>query len=144
MVSVKECMNKIWIASDHRGLALKEELKVQFPKKNWKDLGPFSSAPVDYPDYAEKLCKNLGKEDKGVLICGTGQGMCIKANRFKHIRAALCWDEQIAFFSRKHNDANVICFPGTLVSFDLCVKIFKIFDQTPFEQGRHIRRVQKL
>ena len=138
-------MNTYWIASDHRGLALKEEIKNRCSSKNWKDLGPFSSSPVDYPDYAEKLCSQLKKEeDKGVLICGTGQGMCIKANRFQHIRSALCWSEQSALLARKHNNANVICLPGTLLSFDLCLKIFEIFDQTPFEGGRHIKRVQKL
>lgn len=135
---------KIWIASDHRGLALKEGLKNKFPQKNWKDLGPFSSSPVDYPDYAEKICENITDQDQGVLVCGTGQGMVIKANRYRHVRAALCWNEQSASLARKHNNANVLCLPGTLIPFDLCEKIFKIFNETEFEEGRHLRRIQKL
>ena len=138
-------MQTIWIASDHRGLALKESLKQTFPKKNWKDLGPFSSAPVDYPDYAQKLSDHLkSNEDIGVLICSTGQGMCMKANRFSHIRAALCLNTQFAHLSRKHNNANVLCLSGTLLPFDLCFDIFKTFCNTNFEQGRHIQRLQKL
>ena len=137
-------MSVIWIASDHRGLALKEDLKNKFPEKKWKDMGPFSSAPVDYPDYAGKLCENMTAKDKGVLVCSTGQGMAIKANRFTHIRAAVCWNENIAHLARLHNNANVICLPGSLIPFDLCAKIFTIFDQTPFEEGRHSSRVQKL
>ena len=138
-------MNKLFIASEHRGLALKEELKKIFSKKNWQDLGPFSSAPVDYPDYAEKLCRSLKtKEDRGVLICSTGQGMSIKANRFSHIRAALCWDETTAKLARRHNNANVLCLSGTLLPFDVGVKIFEAFDKTPFEEGRHQARIQKL
>ncbi len=135
---------KIWIASDHRGLALKENLKSKFPQQDWEDLGPFSSAPVDYPDYAEKLCKNLIDPDQGVLVCGTGQGMVMKANRSKHIRAALCWNEQSSLLARRHNNANVLCLPGALISFDLCEKIFRIFNETSFEEGRHLKRVQKL
>ena len=138
-------MQTIWIASDHRGFALKEDLKKAFSKNHWKDLGPFSSAPVDYPDYAQKLCENLKNQtDIGVLICSTGQGMCIKANRFSHIRAALCWSVQLAQLSRKHNNANVICLPGSLLSFDLCFDIFKVFCETEFEKGRHIQRLNKL
>jgi len=135
---------KIWIASDHRGLALKEDLKSKFPKQNWQDLGPFSSAPVDYPDYAEKLCEKMTDQDQGVLVCGTGQGMVIKANRYKHVRAVLCWNEQSVLLARKHNNANVLCLPGTLIPFDLCEKIFTIFNETKFEEGRHLRRIQKL
>ena len=135
---------KIWIASDHRGLALKEHLKSKFPQKHWEDLGPFSSAPVDYPDYAEKLCEKLGDQDQGVLVCGTGQGMVIKANRSRRVRAALCWSEQSVLLARKHNDANVLCLPGALIPFDLCERIFKVFNETAFEEGRHLRRIQKL
>ncbi len=138
-------MGKIYIASDHRGLALKEELKSQFSDRKWEDLGVVSSAPVDYPDYAQKLCEKLkDDDDTGVLICSTGQGMCMKANRFKHIRAALAWSPQIAKLARKHNNANVLCLSGTLLPFDLCLEIFKAFDQTEFEQGRHIQRIKKL
>ena len=139
-------MNPFFIASDHRGLALKEELKKIFSEKNWQDLGPFSSAPVDYPDYAEKLCLSLKEAEggRGVLICSTGQGMSMKANRFPHIRAALCWDEKTAELARLHNDANVLCLSGTLLPFDVGVKIFEAFDKTPFEEGRHKARIQKL
>lgn len=137
-------MSVIWIASDHRGLALKEDLKARFSDKTWKDLGVCSSAPADYPDYAQKLCQEVKKQDKGVLICSTGQGMCMKANRFNHIRAALAWSPQIAELARKHNNANVLCLSGTLIPFDVSAEIFKAFDQTDFERGRHSLRVEKL
>ena len=137
-------MSTFWIASDHRGLALKEELKKQFPEKNWKDLGPFSSPPVDYPDYAQKLCESLKEGDRGVLICSTGQGMCMKANRYQHIRAALAWSPAAAKLARQHNNANVLCLTGTLIPYDVCLEIFKAFDQTEFEYGRHVQRVQKI
>ena len=137
-------MSSLYIASDHRGLALKEELKKRFPQYSWEDLGPFDSAPVDYPSYAKKLCEKMKASDKGVLICGTGQGMNIKANRYAHIRAALCWNENIASLSRKHNDANVLCLSGTLLDFELCVNICKVFMETSFEEGRHLQRVQQL
>jgi len=137
-------MGTFWIASDHRGLALKEDLKKKFPEKNWKDLGPLSSSPVDYPDYAQKLCESFKEGDKGVLVCSTGQGMCIKANRDQKIRAALAWCPEIAKLARQHNDANVLCLPGTFISYDVCLEVFKAFDQTKFEKGHHLPRVMKL
>ncbi len=139
-------MSKLYIASDHRGLALKEELKKRFSQYSWEDLGPSTSSPVDYPDYAKKLCEKMKDQNdsKGVLICGTGQGMCIKANRYTHIRAALCWNENIASLARKHNNANVLCLAGVLMDFELCIKICKVFMETSFEEGRHLRRIQQL
>ena len=137
-------MPSIYIASDHRGLALKEEFKKRFPQYPWEDLGPFNSSPVDYPHYAKKLCEKMEGTDKGVLICGTGQGMCMKANRYPHVRAALCWDENVASLARKHNDANVLCLPGTLLDFELCVNICRVFMETSFEEGRHIQRVKQI
>lgn len=134
----------ILIASDHRGLALKEELKSEFKEYHWHDLGPFSSAPVDYPDYAEKVCKNLKESQLGVLICSSGQGMSMKANRFPHVRAALCWNPDIAHLARQHNNANILCLPGTMLPFPHCFDIFKSFVESQFEAGRHQSRVNKL
>ena len=139
-------MSQIYIASDHRGLALKEELKSTLQQYSWEDLGPMTSAPVDYPDYAGKLCKKMEDQNntRGVLVCSTGQGMNMKANRYSHIRAALCWNESIARLARQHNDANVLCLAGTLLDFELCINICKVFMETTFEEGRHLRRIQQL
>ena len=137
----------IFIASDHAGLEMKRHLLARFPHLPWKDLGPFNADSVDYPDYAAKLCKELeGKtEDSvGVLVCGSGQGMAIRANRFPFIRAALCWNEEIAMLSRQHNDANVLCLAGRHTVFPLAEKILDVFLKTPFEGGRHQKRVDKL
>ena len=139
-------MSQIYIASDHRGWALKEELKKRFSDYSWQDLGPTTSAPVDYPEYAQKVCEKMKEqnESRGVLICGAGQGMSMKANRYSYIRAALCWNENVASLARKHNDANVLCLAGVLLDFELCVNICKVFMETPFEEGRHLRRIQQL
>lgn len=141
------------IASDHAGFELKTHLRVAFPQYAWKDLGPSSADSVDYPDFAKKLgeelLKNKGLSEKdqapfGVLICGSGQGMAIRANRFSHVRAALCWNEEIAKLARQHNDANVLCLPGRFVDPKLAERILFAFLNTPFEGGRHQRRVDKL
>ena len=141
-------MSKIvFIASDHAGLEMKRHLMERHPEIPWKDLGPFNADSVDYPDYAEKLCKELEphlKDSCGVLVCGSGQGMAIRANRFKFIRAALCWNEDIVTMARQHNDANVLCLPGRYVAFPVAEKILNLFLKTPFEGGRHQKRVDKL
>ena len=104
------------IASDHAGLTLKNELKKHRKNLNWKDMGCFSRERTDYTDWADKLCRVLQDDMFGVLICGTGQGMCIKANRYPKIRAALCWDENIARLSRSHNKSNVLCLSGRFLN----------------------------
>jgi len=137
----------IFIASDHAGLEMKRHLIGRFPFLPWKDLGPFSTESVDYPDFAAKLCKELepNLEDSiGVLVCGSGQGMAMRANRFSFIRAALCWNEEIAKLSKQHNDANVLCLAGRFIVFPVAERILDVFLKTPFEGGRHQGRIDKL
>lgn len=138
---------QIFIASDHAGLEMKQHLVSRLPQLPWVDLGPHSSESVDYPDYADALCKHMkdsGFTGVGVLICGSGQGMAIRANRHSDIRASLCWSEEIAQLSRAHNDANVLCLPGRFLVFAVAEKVLEVFLSTPFEGGRHQRRVDKL
>lgn len=137
---------KLYIASDHAGYALKEELKVLHNDIDWIDLGTTSDARVDYPDYADKLAKAIISDPKlmGVLICGSGQGMAIKANRHPQIRAALCWNEDIAILSRGHNDANVLCLGARHTAADHAADILTAFINAEFEGGRHQDRVNKL
>ena len=140
-------MTKIFIANDHAGFALKNFLIQQNPQKEWEDLGVFDESPSSYPKQASVLCQRvleLGDGGLGVLICGGGQGMAMQANRFLGIRAGLCWDEESARLSRQHNNANVLCMGGRLISFEMAQKIFTVFIQTPFEGGRHIDRVKQL
>ena len=135
----------LWIASDHAGFDLKQFLLKSHPTLPWKDLGPETDDRVDYPDFAAKLTEVLNPEtDMGVLVCGSGQGMAIKANRNPKIRAALCWTEQIAELSRAHNNANVLCMGSRVLKHELCSEILKTFLSTPFEGGRHADRVNKL
>lgn len=141
-------MKKILIASDHAGFKLKQFLIAQlnpFEDIRWIDLGPSDEKSVDYPDYARKLCEAFLKKegDGGILICGSGQGMAMQANRYKGIRAALCWDIPSAKYSRQHNDANVLCIGGRLIPQGYAVEIAKTWLQTPFENGRHAQRIAK-
>jgi ribose 5-phosphate isomerase B len=122
-------------------------LITRFPNLPWKDLGPGSTDSVDYPDFAAALCEQLKPEigeSLGVLICGSGQGMAMKANRYPHIRAALCWSEEITRLARQHNDANVLCLPGRHLVFQTAMNLLNTFLETEFEGGRHQRRVDKL
>ena len=137
----------IFIASDHAGLEMKNHLIGRFPFLPWKDLGTFSNDSVDYPDYAKALGEEMLKNADntlGVLICGSGQGMAIRANRFPHIRAALAWNEEIAELSRQHNNANVLVLAGRHTPFPVAEKILNAFLSTDFEGGRHQKRVDKL
>lgn len=136
----------IYIASDHAGIDLKNELIKCYPQLPWKDLGPYNKDSVDYPDFADLVCKSLA-EDKnsfGVLICGSGQGMAIRANKYLHIRAALVWSPEIATLSREHNDANVLCLPGRFISLEQAKLCFDAFQKTDFAGGRHAQRVAKI
>ncbi len=137
----------IFIANDHGGLEMKRHLIRRFPALPWKDLGTDSDGSVDYPDYAKDLAQALidhPTDACGVLVCGSGQGMAIQANRFPHIRAALCWNELVAKLAREHNDANVLCLAGRLTDFSLAEKILATFLATSFEGGRHQKRIDKL
>ena len=141
-------MKTLMIASDHGGWDLKEKIKHQFPEIQWVDLGPQTdSQSVDYPDYADLVCLNTKPEihvPQGILICGSGQGMAIRAIRYPHIRAALVWSEECARLSREHNDANVLCLGGRLIPAEVAYKCVQIFLETPFAGGRHAARLKKL
>lgn len=139
---------KIGIASDHRGVALKARLSqlLQSLDCEVRDFGPFESQSVDYPDYAAQVAREVssGALDRGILICGTGIGMCITANKFAGVRAATCHDSVTAEYSRLHNDANVICLSADQLSDQLADQVIRIWLKTPFEEGRHARRLQKI
>lgn len=138
---------KVYAACDHAGLALKNHLLSVFANQfQWVDLGTTDPTSVDYPDYADRVAEAL-KEDPqamGLLVCGSGQGMAIRANRYRHVRAALCWTEEVAKLSRGHNDANVLCMGARLVAPALAERILTEFFATSFEGDRHARRVEKL
>ncbi|MBL8817583.1 MAG: ribose 5-phosphate isomerase B [Planctomyces sp.] len=141
---------KIGIASDHRGFQLKNRLlqlleSVDIVEKTI-DYGPHEQANVDYPDYAALVAKGVssGAVDRGILICGTGIGMCITANKFWGVRAATCHDSVTAEYSRLHNDANVLCLSADQLSDQLADQIVRIWLKTEFEQGRHARRLQRI
>ncbi|SHH17431.1 ribose 5-phosphate isomerase B [Thermosipho atlanticus] len=139
---------KFAIGSDHAGYELKEQLKKYLISKNIEvlDVGTNTPVSVDYPDYAEKLGKLIqeNKVDFGILICGTGIGMSIAANKMKGIRAALCLIPEMAALSRKHNNANVLVLPGRLVGYELATWILDAFLNSSFEGGRHERRINKI
>lgn len=141
-------MMKIAIASDHGGYALKEALKKHLEERQteYLDCGTDSAASCDYPDFAEKACRLVqnGEADRAVLICGTGIGMCISANKMTGIRAALCGETYSARFTRAHNDANVLCMGARVTGEGLAEMILGEFLDTEFEGGRHQRRIDKI
>lgn len=139
---------KIAIGSDHAGFDLKMALISWMEENNLEmyDFGTYSEESVDYPDYAHAVAQAVesGEYERGVLICGTGLGVSMTANKHQGIRAALCWQEEIARLSRVHNDANIICFPGRFMKPDDAIKLLEVFLKTEFEGGRHLRRVNKI
>ena len=141
-------MKKIVIASDHAGYSLKEYIKNFLNKKKIQinDVGANSKESVDYPDYAHKLSRVIKKNRNtlGVLICGSGQGMIMTANKHKNIRAALCYDAKSTKLSRLHNDANVITLGSRVISKKNAIKYLNIFLKTEFEGGRHKKRIKKI
>ncbi len=141
-------MKKIIIASDHAGYSLKEYIKKFLSKKKLlhKDIGTKNKDRVDYPVYAHKLSKIIKKNRNtiGVLICGSGQGMIMTANKHKNIRAALCYNVKSTKLSRLHNDANIITLGSRLVSKKNAIKYLDIFLKTNFEGGRHKKRIKKI
>ena len=136
----------IYIACDHAGFELKEQIfNLIKDKYTTEDLGTKSKDSVDYPDFAQKLAKNvLEKECKGILICGSGVGMSIAANRFAGIRAVLAHNKDYAKLSRQHNDSNVLVLGARLISFEQAQKILNIWLNTDFEGGRHQLRIAKI
>jgi ribose 5-phosphate isomerase B len=141
-------MSRIAIGCDHRGLALKELIipLLQNAGHNYEDFGCYGTDPVDYPDIAQKVGEAVagGGFDQGILICSTGIGMSIAANKIKGIRAALCCDVFGAQRARQHNDANVLCLDGEDVNTELALRIVSTFLATDFAGGRHARRVNKI
>ena len=138
----------IGIATDHGGFVLKQVVMEEIVASGYRvlDLGTDGEDPVDYPDFAEKLVTAIGdgKTHRGILLCGTGVGVSIAANRHKGIRAAVCYDEETAALARQHNDANVLCLGGRKINGELARKMVILFLDTKFEGGRHARRVRKL
>ena len=136
------------IASDHAGFELKEKLRRELEKLGYdvEDFGTSSPASTDYADYAHPLAREVseGQAKRGVLLCGTGLGMSYAANRYPHVRAAVAWSPEIAELARRHNDANVLVLPARFVSEEDGVKILKTWLETPFDGGRHVRRVEKI
>jgi len=138
----------IAIASDHAGYNLKEAIKRHFEKYGYdfKDFGTFSEESVDYPDFAHKLARSVQKGDyeRGITLCGSGNGISMAANKHNGVRAALCWNVEIAELARQHNDANICSLPARFVSEDDAFNIVNAFMNTDFEGGRHQRRVEKI
>ena len=138
----------IFISCDHGGFYLKEQIVNYLLKKSFKtiELGTKDPSSVDYPDYSKILVDNMKNELDciGILLCGTGIGMSIAANRYSHIRAALCTDEDMARLSRQHNDANVLVIGGRTTSLNSAKKIIDVFVSTEFEKGRHTKRLKKI
>lgn len=139
---------KIAIGGDHAGYEYKEKL-IQFLEElghQIKDFGPHSNASVDYPDYVHPLCTAIEKDEfeLGIVICGSGNGVAITANKHQGIRAALCWNEELAALARQHNDANVLALPARFITYELAEKLAEIFLNTDFEGGRHANRVNKI
>lgn len=136
------------IGSDHAGFECKEAIKKYLSQKGVQlnDFGTHSPDSVDYPDFAHPVANEVeqGKAAFGILVCGSGNGVAMAANKHEGIRAALCWSEEITSLGRKHNNANVICIPGRFVSAELAEKMVEIFMNTDFEGGRHARRVGKI
>ena len=140
-------LKKIFISSDHAGFNLKKNIIQKFSKKQKiVDLGPNSGKSVDYPDYARKLSKKISSSNGsfGILICGSGVGMSITANKNKKIRAALCYSEKNTKLSRLHNNANIITLGARLINKNKAFNLIRVFLNTKFEGGRHLRRVKKI
>ena len=140
-------MKKIFIASDHAGFNLKRSIINKLSKKQIiVDLGPNSDSSVDYPDYAHKLSKKVAstKGSFGILVCGSGMGMSITANKNKNIRASLCYSIKNTKLSRLHNNANIITLGARLIDKNKALNLVSVFLSTKFEAGRHLRRVKKI
>ena len=147
-IKLKRIFKTVCIASDHAGFNLKEDIKNHLINKKISiyDIGPYTSHSVDYPDYAKKLSNRikLKKSDVGILVCGSGTGMAISANKIRSIRAAVCYNSKSTRLSRQHNNANIIALGSRLTKKKLSLKLVDIFLNTKFEGGRHLRRINKI
>ena len=136
------------VASDHAGFELKERLKKVLDRLGvpYEDKGPSSAEPVDYPDFARRVAEAVsrGEAERGLLVCGSGQGMAMTANRYRGVRASLPFDEETARLSREHNDANVLALGGRTIDHGKAERILEVWLATPFAAGRHERRVRKI
>ena len=141
-------MGIIPLSSDHGGYEMKEFLKTKLLEEHYTifDFGTNSSDSVDYPDFIHPLAKavNDGKYSLGIIICGSGNGAQMTANKYRNVRAALCWNEDITRLAREHNDANILALPGRFIPFEEAWKMVKIFLNTDFQGGRHASRVNKI
>lgn len=139
---------KIGLASDHAGFEMKEVVKAHLIEKGFdvQDFGTNSEESTDYPDYAHPLAKAVNDHDlaQGILVCGSGQGVCMTANKYPEVRAALVWNAELAMLTRQHNDANVLCLPGRFIEPEVARAAVDAFLDTAFEGGRHQRRVGKI
>jgi ribose 5-phosphate isomerase B len=138
---------KIHIGSDHAGFELKEQLKVHLEKCGYtiQDHGTFSMDRADYPDYAHAVAYGVASNDElGILVCGSGNGVCIAANKHKGIRAALAWNTEVAILARQHNDANILCLPARFVAATEAMDMADAFLTSSFEGGRHQQRIDKI
>ena len=145
---MKLIFKKISIASDHAGFTLKEIIKKKLIKNKVKvlDFGPFNKDKVDYPDYAKKVARNISskKTNMGILVCGSGTGMAMSANKLRKIRAAVCYNSVSTRLSRTHNNANILALGSRLTNKKEALKLVNIFLSTKFEGGRHLRRIKKI
>jgi ribose 5-phosphate isomerase B len=139
---------KIAIGADHAGFEYKELLKKWLSQNRFevKDFGTYSTESADYPDFAHPVANAVEKKEfeLGILVCGSANGVAITANKHQGIRAAICWTEELASLARQHNNANIVCIPARFIPFDLAQKITDKFLHTPFEGGRHEKRVNKI
>lgn len=141
-------MSKIGFASDHAGFELKEFVKSYVAQKgfSYKDFGAFTIESSDYPDFAHPLAEAVesGEVDLGVALCGSGNGISMTLNKHRGVRAAICWNTDIARVTRAHNDANILVLPARFITSEDAKEIITIFFNTPFEGGRHLRRIEKI
>ncbi len=148
MSFVFDSSKPIAIGSDHAGFEYKEALVKWLTGKGFqvKDLGTYSPDSVDYPDFAHPTATSVEKGEAafGILLCGSANGVAITANKHQHIRAGICWENDVASLVRRHNDANIICIPARFVALALAEQMIDIFMTTPFEGGRHATRVNKI
>jgi ribose 5-phosphate isomerase B len=139
---------RIALGADHAGYELKEKIKTQLEKGGHfvDDFGTNSNESVDYPDFVHPVAASIEKKDcnLGILICGSGNGAAMTANKHAGIRAAICWNEMLAKLARSHNDANILCLAGRFIDYELAREIVHVFINTKFDGGRHQRRIDKM
>lgn len=143
-INIKNMLHpKLYIGSDHAGYELKTSVKAHLQQHQYQleDEGAYSAERTDYPPYAHKVAVGVGSGAVGILICGSGNGVCMTANKHPDVRAALCWTVELAALARQHNDANILCIPARFVSEELAMQMVDAFLKTDFEGGRHSERV---